>query len=559
MESEPDDGEERAKLAERVETLTAAAYTRGDLALLDPLREAVTAIGEPVDARGNRAVAGALLVVYKLSHRLDELALALAALERVHATWPTDAAANNLASALLETCPPRGDIQRRAATDCRLLACRRSAANRHPLRYRRGRLGHPEHDVIERSGGRTSDGHRGCPGRRGRLRRLVACLTAWNVAGVRIRRRSTSWPRLCWRPPTPDAPDGDLDLAVELLERSLALTEADHLDRPARVGNLASVLIDRFERGVGGPEGLDRAVALAREAVADLDELDPRQPTALNVLTNGLTASWQYLGGEAVLREALGYLPLFIAHALVAGPWAATFMENAALLAFNAARTFRDEDSDELLDLAIDLLERSIGAVEPGCHAWATRQGALGGVLAERYHRTRDAADLEAALAVAAPRRRRRASGPTRVGHPRYDAGQPAARPVPSTGHVSILDSQLHCIASALDTLVDDAPGSASFLNNLSIVVERSLRATRTDRGLAPGCRVDRAGAGGEPRRRGATRVLGVPMRPRRCWRCIGPRVVPEPGARRGTGAPGSRDLLTSGGRRHRAACAWAR
>jgi tetratricopeptide (TPR) repeat protein len=466
---QPKDGEKRAELAERIETLTAAAYSRGDLALLEPLRQAVAALGEPVDAPENRAVAGALLVVYKLSHRLDELALALAALERVHAIWPTDAAVNNLASALLETvrrAETFNEEKLRTAAFWRAVVLLRTVIPSDVAEVawvtrsttllsglvdglQMGIEG-VEVDQVVAEARRLLDGMK----RRGSedpeaLNLVASALFAAADVGHA---------------------EGNLDLAVELLERSLALTEADHLDRPARVGNLASVLIDRFERGVGGPEGLDRAVALAREAVADLDEVDPRQLMALNVLTNGLTASWQYLGGEAKLREALEHLPLFVAHARVAGPWAATFMENAALLAFNGARTFRDEDSDELLDLSIDMFKQSIAAVEPGGHAWATRQGALGGVLAERYHRTRDAADLEAAL--------------TAAGH-----GVEGARTVPHewaihamtlgnllheqflcTGQVSILDESAALHRQALDTLLDDAPGTASFLNNVSIV-----------------------------------------------------------------------------------------
>jgi len=464
-----EDGEDREELAKRVETLTAAAYSRGDLALLDPLRAAVTALGEPVGARQSRAVAGALLVVYKLSHRLDELALAVAALERVRATWPTDAAANNLASALLEIvrrADTFSDDQQRAATFWRAVALLRTVIPSDVAEIawvtrsttllsglvdglQMGIEGVHVDEVVSEAR-RLLDGMK---------QRGSEDAEALNLAASALLAAADD-----------GHPDGDLDLAVELLERSLALTEADHLDRPARIGNLASVLIDRFERGVGGREGLERAVALAREAVADLDEVDPRQLTALNVLTNGLTASWQYLGGEEHLREALGYLPLFIAHIRVAGPWVATFMENAALLAFNAARTFRDEDSDELLDLSIDLLKRSIAAVEPGCHAWATRQGALGGVLAERYHRTRDAADLEAALVVA----RHGVEGAQAVPHEwaihAMTLGNLLHDRFLLTGHVSILDESAALHRRALDALVGEAPGSASFLNNLSIV-----------------------------------------------------------------------------------------
>ncbi|SOC55283.1 CHAT domain-containing protein [Ornithinimicrobium cerasi] len=267
-----------------------------------------------------------------------------------------------------------------------------------------------------------------------------------------------------------DTGDGDLDLAVELLERSLTLTGPDHLDRPARVGNLASVLIDRFERGLGSRDDLVRAVELARGAVEDLDEADPRQLLALNVLTNGLKASWQYLGGEESLHEALDHLPLLAAHVRVAGPWAHTFAENAALLAFDGARTFRDDQSDGLLAFAIELQGESIAGVNPRSYTWATRRGALGGMLAERYHRSTQVDDLEAALDAASDG----VTGARAVPHEwaihAMTLGNLLHQQFLRSGRVSLLDDSARLHRQALDALVEDAPGTAAFLNNVSIV-----------------------------------------------------------------------------------------
>jgi hypothetical protein len=468
----PEDGGDREELVYRVEAATAAAYAAGDQDLLDPLTRAVEALGKPVGARESRAVAGALLVTYKLSHRLDELRLALEALERVHVMWPTDAASNNLASALLEAV---------SRPDCFDDERQRAAAFRRTLRLLRAVMPGDVKDaawvtrLTTLLGGLVDGLQMGLEGVEvddlvGLARRLLDGMDqrgsedpeALNLAASALLAAADV-----------GHPEGEMDLAVELLERSLALTEPGHLDRPARIGNLASVLIDRFERGAGGSgegDGLERAVRLAREAVEDMGETDDRQLRALNVLTNGLRAQFQYLGNEESLREALRHLPLFVAHVSVAGPWAAVFMENAALLAYDGARTFRDENSDELLDLAINLIERSLAVVEPGTFAWASRRAVLGGMLAERLERTGRMEDLDAALAAAADG----VNGTEAVPHEWAIHAMTLANLLHQrflrTGRVSLLDESAALHRAAVASLTENAPGMAAFLNNAAIV-----------------------------------------------------------------------------------------
>lgn len=482
MEGMTDDGghqphteEERAAATEAVEDLTRAAYYKGELSLLEPLRGALLELAEPVGAREHRAVAGGLLVTYKLSQLVQDLERALFALERVYATWPSDAATNNLASCLLEAVSRVemfGDQQDRIAAFWRAIAMLRTvvpADVTHPSWMAR---------ATTLSSGLVDGFQMGIGGVAiddvvAQAKYLIEGMTvreaddaeALNVAASALLAAADV-----------GHPEGDLDLALEWLDRSLASTPGDHLDRPARLANLASVHIDRFERGIGDRAELERALALAREAVATLDDADPQQIKAINVLTNGLTAAWQYLGREDSLQEALGYLPLFVEHVAQAGPWAAGFVENAALLAFNGARTLPGEEGDPLLALSASLFQQLIAGTQHTDSAWAARQGAFAAVLAQRYQRTRNPQDLEAAIGAA----RYGVAGARAVPHEwavyAMTLGNLLHDQFLLMGRVALLDESSALHRQALDALAGSAPGKAAFLNNLSIVAHEKFQ-----------------------------------------------------------------------------------
>ncbi|MGD9525351.1 MAG: hypothetical protein AB7V44_01035 [Pseudonocardia sp.] len=317
----------------------------------------------------------------------------------------------------------------------------------------------------------------------------------------------------------------DLDSAVDLLRRAVAVTDVKSPDRPELLSALGNVLGMRYEEH-GRPADLDAGIAAVRDALHAGDALAPEQRRALaHNLAANLGVRAEILGDPAALDEAVASarvavagdpdhedLPAFLhglgsvlltryerdgtltdlreaAAAAEQGLARDPLPELRALLGMVRQLQFDRDHHGATLDAAVDLLSEAAAELGGGAHA-ATVLGHLGNALLTRFELHRRRADLDAARRML--RRALAAAGP----------GSPRAAALRSSLGLVLLERHRHAggrLGAATRTLRravrDGGEGRLRpyLLANLAYAREAAADRRRTRRAVAAATRAYRS------------------------------------------------------------------
>lgn len=381
---------------DELEWLTSQVYRAG---LADGVSELSAGIAahktDKSSARSIAVAAGALLVRYKLGQQESDLLAALSGFQRAHELEPSASRAANMAAALLEL----NDIPDP------ILAAHRGARHSRAVELLRWAIALSEpgsSSWVTRSttltGALLDAVVHGFPGAD------VAALLESAHATVDAVGRGDP---LAAEPYSLlgsahlvaadlGHPSADLDIAVEALQHSVRLTVDGQLDKPARVSNLASALLGRYER-TGCVDDLRQAVAHQREAAALLDDSDARRGQLVNNLANALRALYQRTGTYKDLLSMRQVLDELVSSFSPSHPNFATARSNAGLIAVDVATILED---DELLESGIRLHVEALNATQQGHPQRAGRLASYAVALMSRYDRQQRSDDLQRALEI---------------------------------------------------------------------------------------------------------------------------------------------------------------
>jgi tetratricopeptide (TPR) repeat protein len=457
-----------------LEAVTAATYSAGDGGGLERLREAAASfVVDPASGRSAGVAGGAWLVAYKFSFDQNDLARAIQHLEVAQQLEPTPARATNLASALLELADS-GQV----LTAERLVGLHARAVG-----------------LLTDALAATDESDRRWVTRATTMVGAMLDAVTYRLAGADVT-ATLSWARRlvrvsdtfgdsggepqnllgCTLLAAADQghPDGDLDEALDALRASLARTPPGHLDLPARRANLASILVDRYERS-GGRGDLDEAIGLHREALGALATGDPRRRLCVNNVVNALLGRYRELGDPSDLDEAGAHLPELIGSFEPGDPRFAATRSNAGLVAHELAVA---GDDPEALGLAVALHTEAVAATAEDDWAWPGRASSLSVSLTVQYQRTAEADVLRRALELSTVAARH---GRTGAAHEwaifESNLGNLHHEVFLRTGRIQQLELAARHHRDALAGLPDRYPTLPVLLNNAAIVLnDRYLR-----------------------------------------------------------------------------------
>jgi CHAT domain-containing protein/tetratricopeptide (TPR) repeat protein len=375
---------------DELEALTSRVFKAADPGLVGELRAAalgVEALLADSRARLHAVRGSAWLIAFKLGFRRGDLDAAIVDIGQAHTLEATGARALNLASALLERYEldgtaedhgralalleaslddPGASAQQRARRAVALLDARIQGVE-HGLR------GSDLDAVIDLGERLMGDPDKDAAGH-GEVENLLRA--AYELAAQR------------------GHPRADLRRMVELLERAVDASPANHPDHPARLSNLGSAMLDRYEIA-GDLADLDRAVVALETAYGELPESHPGRPLVLNNLLNVVVARYERTGAVGRVREVLP-LALRLGDSFPAGhPLRPTALANAGLVARAASRAL---DAPGLIDQAVRLHRQACDETPQGSAALPGRQASLALALSDRYHRDRAPEDLHLAI-----------------------------------------------------------------------------------------------------------------------------------------------------------------
>ncbi|MET7426450.1 CHAT domain-containing protein [Dactylosporangium sp. NPDC005555] len=188
---------------------------------------------------------------------------------------------------------------------------------------------------------------------------------------------------------------GDADTAVDLAEAAARIVppDADVAVRTAMLETLSSAYRGRFEVA-GDRADIDRAVDVARRAVAGADADDAELTVTLSALGNALVTRHRAGGPRSDLDDAVAVLRQAVAAAGEAGQGAGVASNLGAAL---RERYARDRAVADLTD-AVLAHEAAAGAAPPGDPDRGGYLTNLGAAYTARYQHARDPADLDAAI-----------------------------------------------------------------------------------------------------------------------------------------------------------------
>jgi CHAT domain-containing protein len=181
--------------------------------------------------------------------------------------------------------------------------------------------------------------------------------------------------------------------SLSFLEWAVRATGRDAPERASRQVNLTNSLILCGE--AGDQSAVDRAVAIAEEVIARLDEADAAMPHALLSLARAHRLAYDWSGDERRADVAIGaYRRLIGRHDLAARDLARARANLGVLL----GRRFGATGGVGHLDEAVELLEGAAatfgaGSVESGVHT-----ASLASLLLTRAHERDNSADLRRAI-----------------------------------------------------------------------------------------------------------------------------------------------------------------
>ncbi len=360
---------------------TKQANDTGDATLVPVLRElsrTAASIEDPDDkGLGAETRGGAFLLAYKLGYDQADLAEAIQQLETAVGRHPTSRRRGNLAAALLERSEidGSGDDHRRAialldnAIDdpdsspaavllrrtTRLSALvdgiEREIVDNDPLE-----VAATGEELLEHARQAGSDG--------GEIANLTS--SSYYLASQHH-----------------ELPVETLDRMVELSEVAVAALPAGHPDRPARLSNLSTAHLQRYNL-LGDPEALLSAESAIHASFEALAPSHPSRPLALNNLLNVAVAAYEATGHDthldALLPEALALPDSFPP----GHPLQAIAESNLGLFLRAAAAALTRPD---LLDTAADMQRLAVGRTSADSPQLAGRTASLSLALADLYNR----------------------------------------------------------------------------------------------------------------------------------------------------------------------------
>lgn len=451
---------------DEVEELTREVYVTADETRASLLRVAAIGLGAAPDAHTHAVIGGALLVVYKLEQRLEDLAASIEHFQAACAAEPTPSRLANLGSALLERAglPGRGDADADRSDHRRGLEALTAAIELTP---------EDEPAWVTRAttllSAQITALDQGFPG---------ATLDATLDLGERVvaaaRRHGTGAGEpqnllggALMTAALLGSPRGDLDRATALLEESVAQLPPTHPDRAARLGNWGAALLDLFEEH-GDPQRLQDAIARNREAFVAAREHDRQRPLIANNLLNALVAGVRASGDPALLAEARSLFDLLLTSFLPGDglyPIARSNLGNAAHAAYQAEQDLRD------LDASIRWHTDAIEATHPDDPSGPSRHAALAVALTARQHASGDEDDLTRALEHARHALRADRVAAHELARHRSDLGNLLHEAFLRSGRISDLDQAARLHREGLAALPPGNPATAGVLNNVAITL----------------------------------------------------------------------------------------
>ncbi|UXY25984.1 CHAT domain-containing tetratricopeptide repeat protein [Streptomyces sp. HUAS TT20] len=306
-----------------------------------------------------------------------------------------------------------------------------------------------------------------------------------------------------------------ISAAVELWQRILHATPADHPDRAGYLSNLGAALQVRFGR-TGDQADLDEAIRLGREASQATPADHPDRAGYLSNLSLALRERFERTGDQTDLDEAIRLGREATQATPADHPDRAAMLSNlAGALQVRFGRTGDQTDLDE----AIRVGQEAVEATPAGHPDRATMLSNLGAALRKRFGRTGDQTDLDEAIRLG-----REATQATPADHPDRAAmlsnlGLALRERFGRTGDQTDLDEAIRVGQEATQATPADHPDRAGRLSNLGAALRERFGRTGDQTDLDEAIRLDReatqATPAGHPDRAGYLSNLGAALRER--------------------------------------------
>jgi CHAT domain-containing protein len=454
---------------DELEALTSEVYRSGSSAGLGRLRSAIASHSTDTHSARSLAVAGsAQLVAYKLGQQVSDLQVALDRFEDAVALEPTAARLANLAACLLEL----NDVPEEE------IAKNRSERHARAVELLRTALADSEPDSRQWVSRCTT--YVGAL-----IDAVVLDLPSADVAVMvdTARQLAAVAGQLGVGEGEPEnllgnalqtvvdlgVPGYELAEAIDALTSSVAATPIHHIDRPARLSNLGSALMDHYER-TGDTEALTRSRQAHELAMAGFEQDDSRLPTAANNAANTLIALYKHTGDPQFLRESEELLPILVGRFSVHDHRYPAVLSNAGLIQFEVAQRSRDvADAAAAIELHRRSIEATVDAGQLSHPMLAGRLQSMANALMLHYELTGDPTNLDAAIELG----ERAISAGTGADHERAiflsSQGTAYHERFLRTGRIADLELSARLQLVALAGMPERSPFRPSLLNNAAV------------------------------------------------------------------------------------------
>ncbi len=253
-----------------------------------------------------------------------------------------------------------------------------------------------------------------------------------------------------------------LERSIEMYESAVTRAGPSHSLGPMLLGRLANRLRDRYER-TGRREDLDRVLELSTQAVAQTKAGDP----ALAGRLNNLGGTWRLLyaadGDLADLEHAIGNFRDAIAAEDDELERAAFESNLAVVLADRYERTGQLAD----LEAAITSAEQAVRHAPPGDPDRVTYLGNLAVCLSDRYDRLGDLSDLDRALDILISVTEEADGDPSEMARLWSNLGMLWLTRYERTAEPAELDLSIQMAEQAVALTPSGAPELPGYLNNV--------------------------------------------------------------------------------------------
>ncbi|NGO48156.1 CHAT domain-containing tetratricopeptide repeat protein [Streptomyces ureilyticus] len=308
---------------------------------------------------------------------------------------------------------------------------------------------------------------------------------------------------------------GLLSSVVDLWQRIVRATPADHPSRAGGLGNLGGALSRRFER-TGDQADLDEAITAVRGAVQATPADHRNHAGGLYNLGIALKHRFERTGDQADVDEAITAMRDAVQATPADHPDHAWFLGGlGAVLPRRFERTGDQADLDEAITAGRDAVQAL--PVDHPNRVWLLSN--LGAVLQRRFERTGDQADLDEATTA-----ERDAVQAMPVDHPDRarlvtNLGGTLWARFERTGDQADLDEATTAVRDAVQVTPVDLPDRAAYLSNLGITLRARFGRTGNladlDEAITAGRDAVQAIAVDHPNRAGYLSDLGAALQRR--------------------------------------------